>query len=235
MQVLGDSAAWKVGKADDKTITERMLRVALLQARAEEHDSAVELLLRAMNNHPLPTTLHAKLIAAEKAVHSKSRTNELKSNMLHQELYSSNEDRMRLQAAALLLSQGATAPWPAMMITLLRELSDTALRVFSAMIASVDPSRARPRFASAAPVIVWVETKYRWEPGVIRRACGKGLLEVSTSALGSVVLPAKSVLRIAESGAGALLNEAAKKGTIEVSSHTLHTHSSDCRPVMSCT
>ena len=81
------------------------------------------------------------------------------------------------------------------------------------MVSTVDPGRVRPTFASGAPVLVWSDERHRWENGTVRAARGRGLYEVKTAAVEAAICPAKHVLRIAEGGAGALLYEAARRGS----------------------
>ncbi|KOO30698.1 ankyrin repeat [Chrysochromulina tobinii] len=214
MDALGDPKQWEGEKDDDGAISARMMRTVLLQARSGEYLSAVKLLLQALQRDPLPPDLDAKITAAEKSVvDAKENAGPRTSFKVQEGSRLPEAERTPLKAAILLLSRGATQPWPAMMTTLLSSLGERATRVFGAMISTVDPGRARPSFASGAPVLVWSDAHYRWETGVVRAARGKGLYEVSSTPIEAAILPAKHVLRIAEGGAGALLYEAARSGT----------------------
>lgn len=209
VHALGEPNSWAGDSDATEVVTAQMMRTVLLQARVGQDEDAIRLLLQALERAPPNPQLEAKIKAAERTVAEKldgSRTTADKARL-------PDEQRTPLKAALVLLSEGATPPWPAMMTTLLSSLSERAIQVFGAMISAVDPGRARPIFATGAPVTVWSEQRHRWESGMVRAARGRGLFEVETATVGAVILPAKHVLRVAEGGAGALLYEAARRGS----------------------
>ena len=211
MDALCDPSYW----ADDPVgsslpIVKRMMSIVLLQARAGEYQKCIALLLQVLAREPLPTELDAKIATAERKVAEKLDGLKSKSFRLPE------EERIPLQAAVLLLSQGATPPLPAVITTILSQLNERTIHVFSSMLSVVDRTRARPPFASGAQVLVWSQAHHTWENGIVRAARGRGLYEVSTPSIEARILPAMHVLRVAEGGAGSLLCEASLSGSLHL-------------------
>ena len=127
----------------------------------------------------------------------------------------------KLRAAQRLLGEGGPPPWPATLIQLAHGVETS----FAALAASaLLRPRGAPRFAVGSEVLVWDEDYANWrEHGRITAIAPRGNA-YDVTAMGwkkFEQLPHHCVLRVSLGGAGALLREAAARGSSAIVSALL--------------
>lgn len=207
MDALGEKASWDSEPGTSKEVAASMMKVITLQARAGQHEFATQLLFQAIERDPLPKSLEQKMDTAEKSLAERGERNFERLG---------EADRKLFAAAVLLLDRGATPPWPPMMISLLNAMSERGQRAFGAVLSIIDPARTRPTFPQGEAVIIWSDERRKWERGVVVSARGRGMYEVQARGIDTAVVPMKHVMRPSEGGTGALLYEAARRGSLSL-------------------
>lgn len=212
VQVLNDltlDATWLAEKgATPKELSQRMLGVVALQARAGETDVVHEMMKLAFKRNLLSKEQNdfvedmeryacATTSGQSKAVIKPSAIKKLFPPFQHSSL----------ECAAYFLSQGMVPPWPPLMASLLSTLTPASHLAFGEMV------RQKTSPHKGANVLIYIEhggKESKWEPAL----CSPDGQQVRLSSNSQVVKvrPSLRILWPTDAGAGAILNEAAQRG-----------------------
>lgn len=204
---LSKEIFWQREKGKIKELAQRMFAIVGLQVRAGEHEAASDLARMAIKRQTPPASLSFQLDHAERhavAVASRQSAAVVKPSEIQRAFPESQHSI--LQAAILFMSQGLVPPWPPFVAALLAKMTPASHLAFGEL---VDVHRARIE-GRGSNVLVLDEKSAIWREGILPRE--GGLVQVAGRHVARQ--PNMRMLWPTDSGAGALLNEAASNGNL---------------------
>lgn len=212
MRGLCEDSTWQGETMKDKDIAQRMLSIVASQARAGEHDAAIEMTKQALKRASLPAEMTERLERVEIfacAMSSNQSIAVIKPSAI-KKLFPPAQHSI-LEGAIFFLSLGMVPPWPPLMAALLAKMSPASHLAFGEMV-HLHREACTNGGEKCSNVLLYNTALRRWEQG-IRSTDGT---TIRVGAREEKIHPSLRLLWPTDAGVGALLNEAAGCGDLNL-------------------